>query len=1373
MPGPRRRRAPSIRPAEQHTEWLGLLSPDGPFLSSEVLLEAFPDGLPALDTEVRRTLRQGWHELDRERTGALVPGWIELVLGELLGWDESQRAQPAVEGTRMAPEFALFGPAPGGRAERLHFYRLPLGTEPARSQRGRPSPVETAAARCRESEVPLALVTDGQFWALVHALPGKPTSVGVFDADLWGEEPLLLQAFAALLEGQRVRLPALDRGGELTNAAAALFERTLDKQSDLTEDLGGQVLDAVELLVADIARLDRESSGRFLEYVGEREIYKGALTVLMRLVFLLYAEEQRLLPTDDLYADYYSVSRLHDQLTADRDQLGEEVVDRRAAAWPRLLALFNGIHRGSEHPDLRLPPYGGSLFDPQAYEWLEGFAIADRVVFEVLDALVMLKPKTKKGTPTRISYRGLGVEDIGHVYEGLLEFSVRKTHGPYLGLRGKLEPELPLERVEEVYSEGEEAFLAWLQEETKATRTQLKKMLAAEPGPEERSRLHSAWDSDAELTERTLPFWGLLRTDLRDDPTVFPDRSVVFTRVGERRKTGTHYTPRELAEKVVRYSLEPLVYRPGPAEGAPEAQWRVKPAEELLKLKVVDPAAGSGAFLVAATRYLGERVVEAWERDGLPEELRRDGGEAEEGAGEGVGDAGEAGASADLEDVRLYAKRRVAASCVYGVDRDDMAVELAKLSLWLETLARDKPFSFLDHALKSGDSLVGLVNEEQVRAFHTDPEEGRAINARLSGDVEEYIGRVLGEVTELRREIESLPPVNDPEDVQRKAKLNAEADARLTQLRLACDGVVAAALAAERYAELDLEDYEKKLQDAEDKKLNWQDAYNRLLTLLSDEFLELLDESTYDFLKEEAARSKIRDWLRGERDQPIRPMHWAIEFPEVMGSGGFDAVVGNPPFIGGQRLTGNIGRDVREYLVVDVANGRRGSADLCSYFLLRNLDLAPKGRTGIIATNTIAQGDTREVGLDQVVDRDGWRVYRAVKSQRWPGSANVHVSLVWAGHGGDHEQAFLSDTPVRGITPSLDPKSRVSGNPWRLVANAEQSFIGSYVLGEGFVLEPEQAQGLIRKNPKNREVLFPYLIGKDLNSRPDCSPSRWVINFGTMSEDEARGYPEPFDIVEQDVKPKRAKNSNWQRREIWWQFTRPTPEMYGAISGLERVLVIARVSKTAQPVFVDSGMVMSEQVVVFARSSLDYFALLASTHHYVWAVARSSSMKGDLRYAPSDCFETFPMPSKTGSVATAGGLLEQERREIMLRRGLGLTKLYNLVHDPEFQGDADVDRLREIHVEIDEAVKEAYDWGDLELQHGHHETEQGVRWTVSSTARVEILDRLLQLNLDRHAEEVRKAIWPPKKKSRKKAVAKKATAPTMPDGLFPPEGSLF
>ncbi|WP_049576382.1 Eco57I restriction-modification methylase domain-containing protein [Nocardiopsis sp. SBT366] len=1363
MPGTRRR-IPSVSPAEQHAEWIGLLAPDGPFLSAEVLTEAFASGLPTVDAELRKRLRQGWEELEGSQ-GALAAEWITLVLGEVLRWGDKYRVQSVTEGGGTRPEFALVGPKDrDGRAERLHFYRLPWGTNPVESGADRPSPVEAAAARSRESGVPLSLVTDGQWWALVHARPSVPTSVGVFDADLWLEEPLLFQAFTALLEGKRVQVPATSKDGKsASDSTAALFARTFEKQSDLTDDLGKQVRQAVELLVAEIARIDRgssgRSSGRFLEHVGEREVYKGALTVLMRLVFLLYAEEQRLLPTDDLYAEHYSVTRLHDQLADDRNRLGEEVGDRRAAAWPRLLALFAGIHCGAEHPDLRLPAYGGSLFAPSRYPWLAEFAIADRVVFEVLDALVMLKPRKKSGTPTRISYKGLGVEDIGHIYEGLLEFSVRRVDEPYVGLGGKLEPEVALAELEEQYSEGEAVFFDWLKEETGATAKQLQKMLKEQPEAAQRAGLGSAWDNHEDLAERTLPFWGLLRQDLREEPTVFPTDSVLFTQVGERRKTGTHYTPRELAEKVVRHTLEPLAFNPGPAEGAAEADWRVKPAEELLGLKVCDPAMGSGAFLVAATRFLADRVLEAWQRDGIP-------GEVLEALGSGY----------ELDDVRLFAKRRVAASCVYGVDRDDMAVELAKLSMWLETLAKNKPFSFLDHALVCGDSLVGLVNEEQVRAFHTDPKRGRYINARLTGDVGEYIDRKLGQARELRREIEALPPVNDPGDVAEREKLLGRANTALRQLRLACDGVVAAALAAERYAELDLEDYEKKLQDGEAKKLNWQDAYDDLLTRLSDEIQALLDEDGegYDFYAEQATESKIWDWLTGNRADPIRPLHWALEFPEVMGEGGqggFDAVVGNPPFIGGKRLTGAVGVDVREYLVVDIAKGKRGHADLCSYFLLRNLAIAPKGRTGIIATNTIAQGDTREVGLDQVVTRD-WTIYRAVKSQVWPGSANVHVSLVWAGHAGKQEQCILGEGPVPGITPSLEPRSRAVGNPWRLVANADQSFIGAYPMGDGFVLDSEAAAGLIRQDPKNSSVVMPFINGKDLNSRPDCSPSRWVINFGSMAEDEARNYPAPFAVVERDVKPGRLFQKDAYGQKYWWQFFRVRPEMRAAISGLKSVLVIALTSKTVVPVLVSSGQVFSHALGVFASSRMELLGLLSSSFHYSWAVARASSMKGDLRYTPSDVYETFPKPERTKSLTVVGECLDRDRREIMLRRELGLTKLYNLVHDPACQGDVDVDRIREIHVEVDEAVKEAYDWSDLDLELGHHETDQGPRWTVSPTVRVEILDRLLELNHARHDEEERKGIWPPKKK-RKAAKSKATPAPDLGDGLFPPEGTLF
>ncbi|WP_017591337.1 Eco57I restriction-modification methylase domain-containing protein [Nocardiopsis potens] len=1360
MSGARKKRVPRPSPVEQHAEWLGLLAPDGPFLAAEVLTEAFNAGLPDLAADRRDRIRQGWSEV-QGAPDLLADRWIELIIGELLGWKDGYRAAPDRSGPAPRPDFTLTGPGHrGGREDRLLFYRLPWGTDPAASTREGPSPVEAAAARCREAEVPLALVTDGRFWALVHARPAEPTSVGVYDADLWLEEPLLLRSFTALLAGRQVQVPPVGRNGEApSDSTASLFARSADRQSELTDELGLQVRRAVELLVAELARLDRESRGAVLAHVGERDVYRGALTVLMRMVFLLYAEEQRLLPTDDLYAEHYSVGRLHDRLAEDRTRHGEEVADRRAAAWPRLLALFNGIHGGAEHPDLRLPAYGGALFSPEAFPWLEAFQVSDRVVFQILDALVMLAPKRKNGTPTRISYKGLGVEDIGHIYEGLLEFSCLKVEEAYVGLKGKREPELPLAALEERASAGEEVFRAYLMEQMGVTSRQLDAMLAVEATPERQAALQAAWDSSEELAERTAPYAGLLRDDLRGDPAVFPAHSVLFTQVGERRRTGTHYTPRSLAEKVVRHTLAPLVYAPGPAEGADEADWKVRPAGELLALKVCDPAMGSGAFLVAAVRYLAERVVEAWQRDGLPEEASR-----------------VLGPGCDRDEVLLYAKRKVAGSCIYGVDRDDMAVSLAKLSLWLETLAKNKPFSFLDHALRCGDSLVGLVREEQVRAFHTDPVQGRIINLRVGSDAEEAITAALRDIAGLRTRIEELPPANDPEDVRHRAELLKKADARAERLRLVCDAVVAAALAAERYAELDLEEHEKKLQDGAAKKVNWQEAYNRLLLRLVDEIPSLLDEESYDFLKENDLESRVRDWLTGVRDEPIRPFHWALEFPEVMGGRGFDAVVGNPPFIGGQRLTGTIGADVREYLVVDIAGGKRGSADLCSYFLLRNLALAPEGRTGIIATNTIAQGDTREVGLDQVVD-GGWTVYRAEKSRKWPGSANVHVSLVWAGHAGEQEKPVLDGGRVNGITPSLDPRSRVTGNPYRLVANEDQSFIGSYVLGEGFVLTPEQAQELIEADPKNKDVLFPYLNGKDLNSRPDCSPSRWVINFGAMSEEEAREYSGPFEIVERLVKPFRMKNNRKVYRDYWWQYGEKRPYLQGAIFDLDRVLVIALVSKTVMPVFSPACHVFAHKLAVFAVSNYSSLGVLSSSFHYHWAWTRSSTMKDDLNYSPSDVYETFPWPRMVDRISGLSGELDEFRRSVMLDRRLGLTKLYSQIHDSAHVGDAELDRLREIHVEIDEAVKDAYGWDDLDLEHGHHETPQGVRWTVSPQARTEILDRLLELNHARHQEEVEKGIWSPKKKRRKRVKAAPLpteASPSVEDGgLFVPDGALF
>ncbi|SCE63463.1 Methyltransferase domain-containing protein [Micromonospora haikouensis] len=1353
------RRAP--RPAvqkidEQHAEWLGLLRPEGPFLTVPVLVEALPHGLDTVPNEIRDRIRRGWAEV-QDAPDLLGPAWVELVLGELLKYPASAHADDAVGvagSGGFRPDAVLSGPQPGGgRAARLHVHRLPFDASLTAARGGRPSPVEQAAQVCRDTGVPLALVTNGQHWALVHARRGEPTGVGVFDADLWLEEPALLRAFATLLAAPRVLIPPAGADGRPSASLAGLFARSAEALTQITTTLGDQVRRAVELFVGELARLDRESEGQLLGEVSDREIYRGALTVLMRLVFLLYAEEQRLLPVaDPLYAQAYAASTLHGQLRTAFDMHSNEIGDRRTAAWPRLLALFAAVHGGCEHPDLRIAAHGGSLFDPGRFPWLVDAAVTDRVVHEMLDALLVLRHRGKAAE--QLSYSSLGVEQLGHVYEGLLEFSCARVREPYVGLIGKREPELPLAELEAAAARGEAELRVWLVARCDLTVRQVERARAATPAPHQLAALHAACDNDADLTDRVRPYWGLLRVDLRDLPTVFPAGSVLFTQFGDRRNTGTHYTPRELAEEVVRHTLAPLCFSPGPAQGVTdEGVWRAKTADELLRLKVLDPAMGSGAFLVAACRYLAEVVVRAWQRDGLPAEL-----------------SDLANGNPDQEDLLLAARRLVAARCLYGVDRDDMAVELAKLSLWLVTLAKGKPFGFLDHALRCGDSLVGITSLDQLTAFHLDPEAGRFQHSRLFGDLVDRLHRTVGEITALRESI-GATVVEDTRDAADKDAKLAEVEHLGRGLRLAADAVVGAALSTAVRAQ-------RRPWDPEDDTDDPETKYDGRLLGISDDVHRLLD-GPYDAELEQRIGITVAGWLRGTRPEPIRPLHWPLEFPEVVNRAGFDAVIGNPPFVGGQRLTGAIGPDVREYLVERIGRGKRGSADLCSYFLLRNLSVTGKGRVGIIATNTIAQGDTREVGLDQAVDM-GWTVYRANKSQPWPGTASLEVSLLWVGHAADDEQPVLDGNRVPGITPSLDARSRVTGNPYRLTANAGQSYIGSYVLGTGFLLEPEQAQALIDKDPRNKDVLFPYLNGEDLNSRPDCSARRRVINFHNWSLERAQEYPDCFAIVEREVKPFRATNNRVARRERWWQFAERAPALYSAIEGLDRVLVIARVSKTGLPVFAPTKQVLSDQVVVFATDQAEDLASLSSSFHFSWWTTKGeSSLRSDPRYTPSDGFETFPMPEPTGRMAQVGAELDSYRRSVMLGRELGLTKLYNLVHDEQVTS-ADIRRLRDIHVEIDEAVAEAYGF-NLTLGHGFHRTRQGVRFTIDPTAQVELLDLLLDLNHQRHEQEKPQQTTTrrkPRKQTRaaprpRSAEAPDSEPPALDGGLFPLPDALF
>ena len=269
-------------------------------------------------------------------------------------------------------------------------------------------------------------------------------------------------------------------------------------------------------------------------------------------------------------------------------------------------------------------------------------------------------------------------------------------------------------------------------------------------------------------------------------------------------------------------------------------------------------------------------------------------------------------------------------------------------------------------------------------------------------------------------------------------------------------------------------------------------------------------------------------------------IHWPLELPDVIQDhGGFDAIIGNPPFLGGKKISGANGVNLREWYVSVVGEGRKGNADLVAYFFLRALSLLrPTGTLGLIATNTVAQGDTREVGLDQMVER-GFTITHSIQSRPWPAaSANLEYAAVWGTRGAvaDGVPLACDNEQVARISTLLEPLGSVEGTPERLRENAKIAFQGCVVLGKGFIVEPEEAEVWIAEDPRNTDVLFPYLNGEDLNFRPDASASRWVIDFDGRSERQASLYDLPFERVVEQVKPERMLKNQKSYRDYWWQF---------------------------------------------------------------------------------------------------------------------------------------------------------------------------------------------------------------------------------------------
>jgi len=276
---------------------------------------------------------------------------------------------------------------------------------------------------------------------------------------------------------------------------------------------------------------------------------------------------------------------------------------------------------------------------------------------------------------------------------------------------------------------------------------------------------------------------------------------------------------------------------------------------------------------------------------------------------------------------------------------------------------------------------------------------------------------------------------------------------------------------------------------------------------------------------------------------------------------------------------------------------------------------------------------------------------------------------------------------------------------------------------------------LIEADPRNREVVEPFLNGRDLNSSIDHSPTRWVINFREMDESTARTYFEPWFVVERLVRPERVlKDAVKYPRMVneWWKFWNPRVNLYESIATLSHVLVIARVSKTLAFARVPTGQVFDEKLVVVATEDWADLAALSSAMHTLWAIKYGTTMRTDATYTPRGIFETFPRPPIDGSTMEVGRNLEAVRRRVMQAEGVGLTALYNMVNSREVQTSA-VQEVREAHVAIDEVAAAAYGWHDLKMQHGFYDVKGVQRFTLQPAIANEVLARLLEENYERAA----------------------------------------
>jgi Eco57I restriction-modification methylase len=980
--------------------WWSALSHGGLLIAPSRIVEHFAKTPPALDWYAEDRLRSALGRLDAGRKDALGE-LLDATLESTLGLGRKNRAETGVwtKGSNLGPEYT-HRDATGVAIKPRRVWRGPFDAELAvfvddakrigvhRGRRSYAQTVEWLRATGRR----LALLTNGHQWRLVHA-GLEADAWAESDCALWfeeGSEGDALLALRTLLSPDSL-IPA--KQGATPRLLQAIDESRRG-QSELSATLGENVRTAVERLIvahgpALSALLDSEPTPG-ARAARTKDLYIAACRVVMRLVVLLFSEAREdLLPLDHaVYRDGYSLAGLRDELERAAGSSSKGRMRERTGAWPRLLALFRLMHRGSTHQDLPIPRYGGGLFAPgdphsadpilRAVHALEtaSFGSAARVtdldVFTILRLLTRCRVKIRQGKANRnvvapVDFSDLSSEYIGILYEGLLDFELKRVDGEhpviFLGLGDQ--PALALDRLEGLEDSAIKGLVEKLGKPSRASAgDEDADSEDAEDGADDEESADDDADSDdqaggdlfdpstgdnssgeddsvddtddipdptedlrgaasqrAEAWARRAIDIGKLVAKARSqkpeklrereakvdafakrliDRTILPGEWYLVRYGGTRKGSGTYYTKPQLAIPTVQRTLRPLCYdAPLGADGepdidAPAARWIPKTPEAILALKVCDPACGSGSFPVAALRFLTDALYASLHHH----QRISDVGDSS------VARLADGDPALRLEDellpcrkdddrfeprLRARLRRHLVERCIHGVDYDPLAVDLCRVALWIETLDRNLPFTFLDHRIKCGNALVGTwfdrFRDYPVMAWE-----------REGGDKTHTKG-----VHCEKGAWESAIKV-------KKKEVQASIKERLRKQSLMFDEPTGASAEVRRkqLAQLVEDLHAIPIHDQEAREIKFRNEIEPALVELRRDFDEWCalwfwpaDRMAIAPLSEALGRED-QDSLSAvsELREAYRFFHWELEFPDVFRGpdSGFDAVVGNPPW---------------------------------------------------------------------------------------------------------------------------------------------------------------------------------------------------------------------------------------------------------------------------------------------------------------------------------------------------------------------------------------------------------------------------------------------------------------------------------------------